>query len=1057
MSQGDKLIQEITTYLDGVMQTDRPEIRALATQYAEATTQVVGALRQCERFLNDGLPMEAVALVQSSKPTLDEIVAKLNFKRRAEWVAICKDYDWPLPPDIPVEVLRSLEKAYEDKESIRLLLEKWRALSRTGTTEEKLRLLRRIMAATPDNAAWRANRFELEAARRRELTGAAQAAIESSDFIALDGIYDELISPEFSTPADERVVAKIEKVLREYRAKQFSNQSSRISGGLAAALVRHDFNAVQSGLAAWAALTTNAEFSPERHLLAPVDDAQSWHDQESAERERQESIRQVMAAFAFALEKGPSGLRDVERLCMAMHELNAPIPGDLSKRIEALRLLVRAQEKSRRTKRNLTIAGICTASIGVLAVAGFISHKRNVIAENEARIAEALDSKNPELAASRVTEYKAAHPWFASGASLDNLCARINSLSNERAELNAKFAALVDKIQLELADSRLDSHEPAERLKDFLDPSPSKNRDAQIAQRESLKGRYESLRDAQQKVRDANFLRDVESLREAVRSQTGVAYASLSEINKSESAIRELYSRISGIETASGVTDALKTKELGQLRAEMLKMDESFVQGSKVFKTESALLAPPSMVAYEKLIKDLKVLAPERAFSLEGAASMCAAFRAVESLASNAELANRVRDNEPFDTRDFETRDAFPGVNIWQPDLVKCSMWAAPSMDVVTPIKAKFQRSFSRLATDYDRYEAIFLVGGHPNAYPALKHDSSLDKWYDNVTPIRVYSREEPAVVKSDGVTLLSVKPYRPNAVSDDSIRISATKEPASDGESYWSAIGVKSLCPRVPSTATLVLINGTSSFKVPKSLQYEVLSKALAKIGADSVTKVRQIADAIKDAMLSLQEKPFMHPHSKIRLATDFTIALEATSPFYNGSLAKWRTTLPKEYSRDEYDWRTAYPEQLQKEAAMYKFAQGISFDGIFANEKLQRELFATALDRKLKPVAIILIDPASKAKRVHVFDSSRNYQELWMLKSDNSKQEFIVVAQNGALTDLSPSYMADYFHGQILFSPTDSRSTRGLSSDFIKKFAKQKTSFDWPNSWPINMRDCN
>ncbi len=109
------------------------------------------------------------------------------------------------------------------------LLRTYRQVSYSNDVKEKLEVIRKILAITPDDANWQQARRGQEEAYIQSLTNKVQQAVADEDYDGLEVLRDELISIELSIPIPPAVLDCINSAIHNHNTELYQEATNKLA------------------------------------------------------------------------------------------------------------------------------------------------------------------------------------------------------------------------------------------------------------------------------------------------------------------------------------------------------------------------------------------------------------------------------------------------------------------------------------------------------------------------------------------------------------------------------------------------------------------------------------------------------------------------------------------------------------------------------------------------------------------------------------------------------------------------------------------------------------
>jgi hypothetical protein len=306
MTDYQRTVDELRSFLHATDQTYRDSLKKLAAEYSKACDEVNERLRRCEEYLQKGLRSEAIQFAQA-EPILLEVVAALDIPEREQWEELSFLYGLQPPPRLRIETAEALNRAYAEEQPLEQLLRQHRRLALTGAgLVERLHVMRSIAAVDKENGVWSEDIAEFERARLQKMREELRRALSENDNDTLFARWDELQETPWRAPEAAEVTAFIEQEVGRRKHLGLRRGLERAAVKLAQAHASLDETTARSSRDQWSKLNSEARLAREDPLWRQAAPALQW----LASLDRRQSEEFGLQA---ALEKLESALaRDVE-------------------------------------------------------------------------------------------------------------------------------------------------------------------------------------------------------------------------------------------------------------------------------------------------------------------------------------------------------------------------------------------------------------------------------------------------------------------------------------------------------------------------------------------------------------------------------------------------------------------------------------------------------------------------------------------------------------------------------------------------------------------------
>lgn len=1068
MAKGDKLIHLMQRFLVSVDQTDRPDLREAAKNYADACASVNDGLSACDELLRKGLLCDAIAHAQSFEPPLLDMVSKLYFKGRDQWIEFCRDYDWTVPADLDFAVAKRLEDAYKSADSLRPLLEQWREIVRTGGTLSKLALARRIVILDPTNAAWRKNVIELERDYLSDLVSEAKEAIETNDNERLKDIHHEIFCTGFSIQPDERITKKIESVLKDYQIVCLRVDADHLLQNINDAYSMYEHDQLAAFLNKWAALCSDNTFMPTDQDKAQVSDARKWLEQKLKELDRDRKIASLTMALNNALDQ-ETPMPEIEKIYYQLKETGADIPLALDERVGTTRENWELDQA--RTQRTRLIVSVAAAIILLVSLfgGGWFYLESRASSEALGSVNKALQDGRPGIALELIDKYLKSHRNAADGSEFTRIRAIAASQKAERDRLDTEFERVCkqfdslnknDDAVTRLAQSEMLLKEAADNA-DPVNPA-HKN---QIAEMTKV---VKEDRQLNQNAVDMRFLtacdKVISSLArlEAMRSTE----IDLSILEKMNVGFKEATENADKLRTFENVTPEALNQELKKLGSRISSNRKWIDIAWRIATFEDSLNKFSSLDEFELLLGRYKEACkemPSKNTRFTEAAQWVDAYKGVNALQGVKDIQSTdFHDGFPY-ALEMVLKENKPYSCVWVQDL-KSLQKEAVSLKSLSPevISLAMNKAVSDLKILAESYKPWFEM-----------RLTKQNRYY------WLYTKSQPEIKFKRGfidkklaasscefmfypVLEKDTTPYKMSfrAESDDASPSVFNINMVPTSEEGGMSNNTKRLLNLGPGYS----FDNLDLFKLnEKSLRearhYVVASTIISKLEAVSTGKAEK---EVADSIVALLDAGDIHPQPRLKMIACLVRLLVEISPRY-AILLKTANNVLGAAAAQECDWLQPVPinsidYSIKIEGKLSlpnKQLSAIMLQGTGDENGNLVNLLAGSLSREVRPAAVIHLDNKQQPS-VRFLDkgSKPTLLELWLLRRNSQELEFIVVSESSNnFYKLDPEYANCYFEGQILFTPADGKSTRELATRLSIGYS-DKSLINWPRSWPINRR---
>ena len=470
MAQLRTTVEDIKHLIQDGDLSDTPELRRLHGELLELCAELDANLEKCRTLIAEEAFKEARDLSDSFTPPLTEQAELLSFPGREEFCAVCREYglDSPKCPD-PVLLNRLSAPVSSGDKHLHALLQDYRRIARSGSRQERIELLRKIVKKLPESQRWYNDLAAAERARFQEIEQALKQLPPGDEGLAmLEQFFREALSPDLTVPAKPELVERIKELLRPRQQEKIRREiDEKLQDLHDLCMAGDDIPRLRASFDAWQSFRAN----PQVRLGAA--DEMIVNEAENFLRTREEELAKDKAFSELVenLERKIADNRpfseisgDYNRLLL----LDRPVPPSLLARLENLEQENRRHEKLRSLRRST----YCAAATAVIIIGIFLAVRWTryflTVRTTLAGMEQLIGAQKFSEAAALYEKLRREAPEFASNASL---LERYNAALNLRKEKAARdrdreqeFARLISQIRVLLNE------------KDILDVSQTLDR-----------------------------------------------------------------------------------------------------------------------------------------------------------------------------------------------------------------------------------------------------------------------------------------------------------------------------------------------------------------------------------------------------------------------------------------------------------------------------------------------------------------------------------------------------------------------------------------------------
>jgi len=610
----EEVLDRIRATLSGLDQSDTPQLRKLAETYAEACRAVNAELAACRELIDRGLWTDASRRNDSVHPAWSRRAAMLAIAEREAWATLCRLYSYPVAPEPDLATVQLLEDPPESGKAVNKLIMQWRRIARAGASGEKVKLLRRIIAAAPAGGSdlWRKNLAAAEKSYSKELMAEAERAMRVPDMTVLQNCYNELISPDWLEPVPRAGLEPFQQLLQEHQKEEFRKAVQQQLDKLGAAYSALDAEQIRHGLAEWDKLVTHPFFAASDDEMRQVAEVRSFLEDFDARQQREREGREKTRQLIMELDRHGDFNR-IENLYEALRQSDFPIDATLDRRVAIRREEFQDSERRRHRLRCFLVASltILLLALGGAAILFYQYHRANV--RYRASMQEQLDARNYDAVLQLYKQAEAENPRLVNNGNLSDLKAEAERRKVLFLEAEEQYQRILNELDT-LWKSTPEPSLPLLRAKlaelDKLEPEYRSAELREAGRRQH--NRCQALADKLQRRRDEAFLAQVRALEEeCTRLQSRIRNQEIRRTASELAAIR----RKADVLTAQGkqVSPELRDSNLANLKLQLDNLNRTAEQLRRREAILHALFQPRDWDSFCKTMTELPEQMPDLA------------------------------------------------------------------------------------------------------------------------------------------------------------------------------------------------------------------------------------------------------------------------------------------------------------------------------------------------------------------------------------------------------------------------------------------------------------
>ncbi|MGN0867354.1 MAG: hypothetical protein ACI4SG_06750 [Oligosphaeraceae bacterium] len=342
--------------------SNSPTFQRLLGDYNQVCEELNQRLGKCEALLASGKKAEALLSAEKS-PSLFEVVPPLQGPGILKFLEVCNGYQLPPPRVLKTSVFQSLLEVQNEPATLEEWIGIFRSMSRSGASEEKLIVLRRITALQPNDPEWANQLRHAEVAFIPGLIGEAKQDIQNGNWDALAEKEEMFASPTWRASVPDVVVEKVRRTLEEVRNREFGVQAEQILQELEASLAADSFPDFMQAADHWQILCELDRYLPSEEESLRFSRVEDHFAEQKAEAVEEQAFNSAVMRMRFFMESPEEhSYEETMENYRPLMELGRPVPEDIQEFVREV------GKKWRRQKVKATFLTILV--LGLLAVGG---------------------------------------------------------------------------------------------------------------------------------------------------------------------------------------------------------------------------------------------------------------------------------------------------------------------------------------------------------------------------------------------------------------------------------------------------------------------------------------------------------------------------------------------------------------------------------------------------------------------------------------------------------------------------------------------------------------
>lgn len=993
----EQLITDIIDSLSTDYHADDEKYRAMAKEYVTFCKKFNEEVEECRRLLERNMIAEALQRAESDTHSLFNQAQQLDFIGLNDFLELFSIYGWEAPPELRLDILAKISNLSINCNELAPLLDAYRKIARGDDNMQKIILLRRIAKLDQDKQEWVTTLRALEEKQLISLSEEAKNAIIQNNYPQLNAILQILTSPDWTIKPHEAIVKKIEKVLTSHRFREFQKLSEKHAEIISEAYGSYDFENLEKSLQKWEKLLAEYGFEPTEHLALQVNEAAKYYLEQKERNEAQKKINDNIEQIRKGLERETS-LEVLEKIYTQLLSLNGTLPDELKQKFYAYKNSIEEVQRRKKVLKVTLFTSIVIVLLGAVALICYISVMKSIENKWIVRISTALEQQPADAALCLLGELKQAYPAIHQRSSISALADKAKSKKDAEVARSIEFQSIAKRFW-----DRIKDFEVNRRL--LLG---DKIKASCLVETKEDRAAYKQMDDAfnQQMTEYVNRQnKKYYDIAELIRAQRKAFFIGLEESNltAAEKALNnaiELRDSLDNLRDVSPVTKADNNRIVDGVSELKVKLNLCKEQLRKKDELLANIYAPTSFQSLQNKINEFISSFPD----------------APQTMDFKNYLMSGINDiNKNFSTNTEKT-------------LAQDFFFTADA----NMLKTINENSNALLKKSTETLQNILDEELKNSTYAIIFESHDGKNYYD------FYYRGHTVVVLPQEIRV-DVLANEAGAIN----RLTIKKNPNTPND-YIVSFANKSFSARLVFPSSIEkMVDGSLATHV---IVCQELLEAIKAANAGNCEEV------LVNAISTTLKKQNIAPYLQLRIIKILLTMLKENAPQNKSYIALGNhiDALSLQIPQT-YNWLQAFQTQdlatTTKIAAGLKSAENIT---LLPENAFMRDLYTVALARKIIPIGFV--GKTNKGQELILFRDTPPAGEVWSFSAKDQKFNWVGMYSEKKLS-IQQGVNVDW---QILFTPTDAKSTAVLMSD-VKKNA-QKSSISeimWPKSWPnINLQ---
>ena len=1031
MSKIDQSIEFIRQFTASKDQSNTPAMRQAVEIYARACSEVNKDLQHCAKLLNSGLRQDAQNYANSMHPPLSSranqlLLAPVTTGRLLE---LCELYQYAKPEPVDRKTLAQLCNPNADADKLQELIRRWRQTARSGSSFEKIRILRAILAAAPvDSQIWKNNLRAVEKQFLDELYTEADAALQDKDAARLCDLYQAMSSPELLTEPDPQQLEKFQKPVKIYQQKLLGKELKSKLEELFRQYNLQNHSATAQLMREYDVLCTHPLYQPDPADEPTVSEIRRYLEECKKQHQLQQEFAQRSQELYAAIEKR-APFPEIENIYSILRRTGMPVDETLDLRIKLLRQDYE-NERNRTHIRKCFYGALAAILLGGIAVALFLLLQTFRSNRSYSEDMEKLISTgNYQAVQELYDKISRENPMVLKFGKINGLYLESKRLQEVRDGRVKNLRELASACYLELSR-----------------PAPQISKLQYLVKQINTIGCDDLSSDLAMDLQKIKFeLRNLESARQLQEEKEFISACQklntqltqiIQALSLPDTKPHELNLQIKKIDQSAQIIFSAPgniNSKLFQASQRMYKnlwqeASDKYAETVKIQKLQAVLAAPPSAESYLETLSRLPVEAPLLATGIWS--------KAIADLPQSRMLIKAAALPSTFQ-HTGELSLALNQQAIDMPDnpAIADQTLMLPSEYAINQVKTFIARMRADYSALYNCRELVLLSSQNQRC--------------------RFYTTDEPLIEKSRTSRI-------PKAIG-----IKVMLMPGSEGKFVVLRViknGLRTIIyPGRIENLTLPVYfvdaeNTTlTNMAIPTAEHSTFLQSMLLKLAA--VNRCDELEKVVTDLLKKLKQADSMNIFVRAHLTGELLKLLPAAAPLYANMTAATVRQLESAVGKQLAPWYEPDAEIKYKTQyeALKGFFKQLDVDLMQKRCRFIRQLYTLSLERGLVPGGIVS-HADKKSILMHSFQWLKNPSEMWFYQPGDAQKTGSWIVLDGSRRPEEIFALAKDLpinRGTIFFIPMDGRNTAELAAETVKSARKLGINeIPWPHNWPTNCR---